>query len=235
MPVVGVVIPTLNEADYLPPLLEDLAAVALPLDIVVADGGSRDDTRALAAAQGARVVEAAGGRGMQLRTGAQAASGAWLCFLHADVRLPPPARRDLERAVLDPDCDAAVWRLAIGADGWWFRVVEWGAARRDRWGGLPYGDQGLLVRRTLYDAVGGFPPLPIMEDVALVRALRRQATLRRLPSVVRVSARRWRREGAFRAWLRNAVLVSAYLLGVAPERLVRWYRPDHANRPSALP
>ena len=225
-PTVGVVIPTLNEADHLPLLLEDLAAVALPLEIVVADGGSSDATPALAAAAGARVVPTASGRGTQLRAGARAVRGDWLCFLHADVRVPALARRDLERAVADPGCHAAVWRLAIAAPGWRFRALEWGAARRDRWGGLPYGDQGLLVRRALYDAVGGFAPIPIMEDVALVRALRRRAPLCRLPSSVQVSARRWRREGALRAWLRNAALVSAYCVGVSPDRLERWYRPE---------
>lgn len=232
-PAVGVVIPTLDEADHLPPLLEDLGAVALSLDIVVADGGSSDGTRAIARAAGARVVETGRGRGTQLRAGAQAARGDWLCFLHADVRLPGPARDDLERAVVDPRCHAAVWRLVIAADGWWFRVVEWGAARRDRWGGLPYGDQGLLVRRALYDAVGGFPTIPIMEDVALVRALQGHTTVRRLPSLVQVSARRWRREGAFRVWMRNAVLASAFLAGVAPERLARWYQPERVDRGSA--
>jgi hypothetical protein len=168
------------------------------------------------------------GRGVQLRAGAGAVQGNWLCFLHADVRLPPPARRDLALVLRDSRCAAAVWRLRIDAAGWWFRVVEWGAARRQRVLGLSYGDQGLLVRRSLYDAVGGHPAIPIMEDVALVRALRARGVIRHLPSAVLVSARRWRREGPVWAWMRNAVLVSAFLAGVPPARLARWYRTEPA-------
>jgi len=225
-PQVGIVVPTLNEAATLDGLLADLAALQLPVDIVIADGGSADDTRDVARRGGARVVDAPRGRGSQLRAGAAVARGDWLCVLHADVRLPPDARRDLERTVHDPSCAAAVWGLRIDAPGWWFRAVEWGAARRVRYLGLAYGDQGLLMRRAAYEAAGGYPDHPIMEDVGLVRALRRRTPLRVLPSSVVVSARRWSRDGAVRGWLRNVALVSAYLAGVAPERLVRWYPPE---------
>lgn len=226
----GIVIPALNEAGSLPALLADLAALRPPADIVVVDGGSTDGTTDLAAAAGARVLRAAPGRGSQLLAGAAAARGAWLCFLHADVRMPEPARADLERTIADPTCDAAVWRLAIDARGWWYRAVEWGAARRHRLLGLAYGDQGLLVRRARYHAAGGYPPWPVLEDVALVRALRAGGSVRRLPSSLLVSARRWEREGPVRTWVRNTVLVSAYLAGVPPARLARWYRPEPGDR-----
>ena len=105
-------------------------------------------------------------------------------------------------------------------------MIELGARIRDRAGGLPYGDQGLLVRRSTFDRVGGYPEIPIMEDVALVRQIRRVARVRRLPHAVVVSPRRWRREGAVRGWCRNIALLTAYLAGVSPERLVRWYRAE---------
>lgn len=228
---VSVVIPTLNEAVSLPRLLADLAAVPVVREVIVVDGGSRDGTPALAAAAGARVIEAPVGRGSQLRAGAAAARGPWLCFLHADVRVPPDARDELAATAGDAGCQAAVWRLAIDAEGWWFRVVEWGTDWRSRLGGLPYGDQGLLVRRALYERVGGHPGIPIMEDVALARALARHTAVRYLRSALRVSARRWHREGPMRTWVRNGVLLGAYLAGLPPERLAAWYRPEPGTRP----
>ncbi len=225
MPTVGVVIPTLNEGANLARLLGDLCRVALPLEVVVADGGSRDDTVMIARSAGADVVSAPRGRAVQMNAGAAACSTEWLCFLHADVRLPDSARHQLEQTVMDPRSDAAVWRLAIEADGWRFRVLERGALVRDRVGGLPYGDQGVLVRRQLFERVGGYPDLPLMEDVAFVRALRRHARLTRLSAPIVVSARRWTDEGPLRAFLRNTLLLGAYMAGVSPHRLVRWYPP----------
>ena len=158
-----------------------------------------------------------------MNAGARQSRSEWLCFLHADVRLGDRARAALEETVADPSAQAAVWRLAIDQAGWWGRAVELGALLRDRLGGLPYGDQGLLVRRRLFEAVGCFPEIPIMEDVAMVRALRRRARLRRLEAPLVVSSRRWRRVGPIRGSLRNVALVSAYLAGMSPAMLARWY------------
>ncbi len=222
---VGIVIPTLNEASALPGLLEDLGKLPVPTDIVVADGGSTDDTVSVAEGAGARVVSAPQGRGPQLNAGAAVADGGWLCFLHADIRMPERARDELVCA-LESDTDAAVWELAIAADGMWPRVMEFGARIRDRFGGLPYGDQGLFVRRTLFEAVGGFPEIPIMEDVAMVRALRGRTRIERLEAPLLVSPRRWERQGPYRTWLRNLLLITAYHAGVSPTRMARWYRPE---------
>jgi len=163
-----------------------------------------------------------------LNAGARATEAPWLCFLHADVRFGARARKDLASIVANPHAHAAVWRLAIDAEGWWFRTVEWGARIRDRLGGLPYGDQGLLVRTSLFERLGGFPDYPVMEDVALVRAVRRSTALHRFSSSVVVSARRWKKEGPFRTQVRNVALIAAYLSGVSPHRLARWY-PNHST------
>ncbi len=223
---VGVVIPTLNEAAYLPGILNDVAHLAVPHEVVVADGGSHDDTLTVAREAGARVVVASRGRGTQLNAGAAAVESDWLCFLHADVRMPRSARAELERTVADTAVQVAVWGLRIDAGGFWPRFMELGNALRDRIGGLPYGDQGLLVRRELFATVGGFPPFPIMEDVAFIRTLRRRARIERLGAALGVSPRRWLREGPYRTWIRNSLLLSAYLAGASPQRLVRWYRPE---------
>jgi hypothetical protein len=102
--------------------------------------------------------------------------------------------------------------------------MEWGARIRDRLGGLPYGDQGLLVRRSAFERLGGFPDVPIMEDVAMVRALRSLVRIERLRAPLLVSPRRWQREGPYRTWLRNSLLITAYHAGVSPGTLARWYR-----------
>jgi rSAM/selenodomain-associated transferase 2 len=220
-----VVIPTLNEAGQLPGLLEDLDLLQLAADVVVADGGSADDTVAVAQAAGARVVGSNPGRAAQMNAGAARAAGDWLCFLHADVRVPAAARQELERAV-SAGAEAAVWGFSIDASGFWPRFMEVGTYLRDRLGGLPYGDQGLLVRRDLFDAVGGFPEIALMEDVALVRALKRRTRLERLAAPLLVSPRRWQREGPYRTWLRNSALMAAYLAGAGPDRLARFYPPE---------
>ncbi len=226
MPSVGIVIPTLNEARYLSGILADVGRLRVPTDVVVADGGSEDQTVEVAIREGVRHLMVPRGRASQMNAGAIEVTGEWLCFVHADVRMPDAARRELELTVGQRSADAAVWRLEIDATGAWPRVMEFGAALRDRLGGLPYGDQGLLVRRALFEAVGGFPQLPIMEDVAMVRALKRRTRVRRLAASLRVSPRRWLREGPYRTWFHNIFLISAYLAGVAPRRLARRYRPE---------
>lgn len=222
----SVIIPALNEVENLPGILQDLSKIEPRCEVVVVDGGSDDGTCETAMKAGVRVISARRGRASQLNAGATAARGEWLCFLHADVRMSDSARLALEEVVADARTDAAVWRFAVDGSGVWFRLVEFGALLRDRLAGLPYGDQGLLVRRDLFFAVGGFPRIPVMEDVAIVRALRSRVRIKRLRAPLLASPRRWHREGPVRTWLRNVALVMAYLVGVSPERLARWYRPE---------
>lgn len=210
----------------MPALLQDLAALTLPHEIIVADGGSTDGTRELAAGHGARVVCTARGRGRQLRAGVSMAAGDWLLVVHADARLSRAALAAAEAAMGGSGVQAACWPLAIAGHGWRFRFIEWGAALRWRLTGLAYGDQGLVVRRSLYEAAGGYPDTTIMEDVVLVRRLARLARVYRLGERIVVDPRRWRREGQLRGTARNALLLALFLAGVGPERLARWYRPE---------
>jgi rSAM/selenodomain-associated transferase 2 len=221
---IGVVIPALNEEQALSPLLADLQGLAreLPVDIVVADGGSEDQTRARAAAAGARVVGAPRGRAVQLNAGAAAARGEWLLFLHADSRLNPACKAALAAAVVDPHLQAAVFRFAIDLPRGWKQFIEWGQVARQALFRLPYGDQGLLVRRSRFQAVGGYPAIPVMEDVALVRRLRSLGPVATLPATLVTSGRRYRARGVVRTWLLHTALVSLYAAGVAPRRLAAW-------------
>jgi rSAM/selenodomain-associated transferase 2 len=225
--VIGVVIPTLNEASYLPGLLADLERLrkTVPLDVVVSDGGSRDETLAVAARYAARTIVGPAGRARQLNAGAAAAGGGeWLLFLHADARMPPPARRALLAVVVDaPVPEAAVFRFAIDLPPPWKGFIELGQALRERLYHLPYGDQGLLMGRELFQALGGYADIPIMEDVDMIRRVkRRRVDIRRLPAALVTSGRRYRARGVLRTWLRNVMLIGLYLMGVPPRRLARW-------------
>jgi rSAM/selenodomain-associated transferase 2 len=221
----SIVIPTLNAAADLGATLAALAeARADRTEIVLADGGSRDRTAALAEATGARVVAAPRGRGMQLAAGAAAAGGNWLLFLHADTVLPPGWTEAVREFAHDPANAqrAGYFAFRLDDDDPRARRLERAVAWRCRRLALPYGDQGLLIGRALYDAVGGFRPLPLMEDVDLVRRLGRDR-LAALPVAAVTSAARYRRDGYWRRPLRNLTCLSLYFLGLPPERIARLY------------
>jgi rSAM/selenodomain-associated transferase 2 len=221
---ISVVIPTLDVAGDLPSMLDALGGDRLIGEVIVADGGSADDTVAFACAAGARTLVAPRGRGTQLAAGAAAASGDWLLFLHADCRLAPGWQQAVEAFVAAPgaigragyfafaldDAAAAARRLE--------RIVAW----RCRALALPYGDQGLLISRALYESTGGFAAIPLMEDVDLVRRLGR-FRLAVLPATACASARRYREGGYIRRPLRNLACLSLYFLGVPPHRIARLY------------
>lgn len=228
--ILSIVIPTLNEAARLPALLADLSRWPAGHEIIVADGGSTDGTADLAQAAGCRVVSCLAGRGTQLREGARLARGEWLLFLHADVRLSAEALDEAATAIRDPSCVAAAWPLRLDIGGWPARLIEWGAAVRWRLAGLAYGDQGLLIRREVYHRVGGFPDLPLMEDVVLVRRLRREGGVRHFRLPIVADARRYLREGWLRRMGTNTWLLTLFSLGVPAERLVARYRPEPAPR-----
>jgi rSAM/selenodomain-associated transferase 2 len=220
----SVVIPTLDEAAALPSLLEDLRELGVaPDQVVVADAGSRDDTVAVAAAAGTRVIRAPRGRARQLNAGARSSRGEWLLFLHADSRVGADAR-DAVRQVLAGmlPVQAAVFRFAIDLPPVWRRLIEAGQVIRERWFGLSYGDQGLLVRRECFEAVGGFPELSLMEDVVMIRRLRRRFGVARLPAAVVTSGRRYRQRGVLRTGLAHVLLITLFAAGVSPARLIRW-------------
>jgi rSAM/selenodomain-associated transferase 2 len=201
-----------------------LGRAATVREVIVADGGSSDKTAAHARSAGARVIMAPRGRGSQLAAGAAAASGEWLLFLHADCRLEPGWENSVGAffAASNAASRAGYFDLALDdpapAARWLERIVAW----RCRALALPYGDQGLLIARALYDRVGGFTPLPLMEDVDLVRRLGRRRVAR-IGARCFASARRYRQDGYVRRPLRNLLCLALYLAGVPPARIVRLY------------
>ena len=215
----SVVVPTLNAAATLEDCLARLSDVR---DVVVVDGGSRDSTQAIAAASGARLVVTEPGRGGQLRLGAEAARGDWLLFLHADTILAPGWRAAAERHMAGGEGGAACFRFRLADPVWQARWVERAVAARVALFGLPYGDQGLLIPRSLYDRVGGYRPLPLMEDVDLVRRIGRRR-LALLGEQAWTGAERWRRDGWLARPARNLFCLGLYALGMRPERIARFY------------
>lgn len=219
----SVVIPVLNAERALPgclaALMEGLEA-GLIRELVISDGGSSDATVRIAEEVGAVVVTGPASRGGQLRRGVEAAQGEWLLLLHADTQLAP-GWTDAVIAHMQGQ-GAAYFRLAFASSALAGRFVAGWANLRSRWFGLPYGDQGLLISRAQLDAIGGVPDQPLMEDVALARALRGQ--LHALPVIARTSAERYGTEGWCRRGCRNLWTLARYLAGSDPERLAQDYR-----------
>lgn len=222
---ISVVIPTLNAASELPTTLAALAGSRLVRETIVADGGSTDGTTSIACAAGANIIAAPRGRGVQLAAGAAAATSDWLLFLHADCRPAAGWESAVAKfvAMMDAPLRAGYFELALDDASPAARRLERIVAWRCRALALPYGDQGLLIARALYDAIGGFSPIPLMEDVDLVRRLGRRR-LAPLGTDILASARRYRKDGYLRRPLRNLLCLSLYFGGVAPGRIARIYR-----------
>lgn len=242
---VSVVVPTLNEEANVRRAVESArddasSSSSAPLEVIVVDGGSVDNTVAEARKAGATVLASPRGRAAQCNAGARAARGDVLVFLHADSILPPSYRAHIDRAFEPrPGGRAREWGafgFRLGADerpstalrslvrAAPRRVLECLVNIRSRLFRMPYGDQGLVVRRDTFEAIGGFPAMPFMEDFELVRRLRRRSAPAHLPASVTTSARRWDAMGLIRVAATNQIIVLGYLCGVPVERLAAWYR-----------
>ncbi len=220
---VTVVIPALNEEDL---LAEAIGSVRADAEVIVVDGGSSDTTVAVAKSAGARVVPGPRSRGAQLAAGAQAASGDWLVFLHADTRLETgwtEALRGLDEAVV-----GGAFRFAVDSKRPCYRWIEAGVRLRCAVLRLPFGDQGIFARRATFTRLGGFMPLPIMEDVDFARRLGRVGRLAFPPIHAITSPRRWDERGVLATTLLNWLLVGLYAAGYPCERLARLYGPRSA-------
>ncbi|MGE0815321.1 MAG: TIGR04283 family arsenosugar biosynthesis glycosyltransferase [Vicinamibacterales bacterium] len=227
-PLVSVVIPVRGDAGPLGRLLAQLTATP-EVEVIVsaaADAGTGAATGPLHAARpDVRWVEGPAGRGTQLNRGAAGASGAWLWFVHADSVVPPgwlEAFRTL-------DAEAAVaggsFRFRLDSPAWQARLLERGVALRVRLFDLPYGDQGIFARRAVFQSIGGFLPIPLMEDVEFIRRLKRHGRLAHLTLGLTTSARRWEARGWVRQSAANLATLGLYGLGVSPDRLARRYDP----------
>jgi rSAM/selenodomain-associated transferase 2 len=218
----SVVIPALDEAERIAAAVD--SARAADVEVIVVDGGSSDDTAERAAAGGARVITAPRGRARQLDAGARASLGEALLFLHADTLLPAGYDAAVRRALRDPRVVGGAFRLRFDQATRALRWIERGARLRVALFGLPYGDQALFVRRATLAAIGGIPQVPVLEDLDLVRAMRRQGRLALLPLDAVTSARRYLARGPWRTAWRHALGALAWSIGMDRARVAAWVR-----------
>ena len=218
---ISVVIPALEVGEALRPTLDSVKGCVD--DLVVSDGRSSDHTAAYAKQSGATVVVGERGRGQQLRRGAEIATGDWLLFLHADTVLEEGWIDEARQFMAKNGEKSAVFSFALDDPNPWARMIEKGVALRCRLLALPYGDQGLLISRALYDSIGGYKPISLFEDVDIIRRLGRRRLVR-LNSAAVTSSVRYQRGGFLRRPLKNLMLLLFYYLGISPEKLARLYK-----------
>ena len=225
-PFLSVIIPVLNEALTIQETLRSTGGDP-GVEVIVVDGGSRDQTAELVRRAGAVLLNSPPGRARQLNSGAAAARGEVFLFLHGDTRLPAGFVRRVRETMARPGVAAGAFQLAIDAPQKRFAWIARTANFRARFAQLPYGDQALFLRAALFRELGGFPDLPIMEDFALVRSLRQQGRIHILDEQVITSARRWLRLGVWRTTCINQLMVAGFLLGLPGDFLAKIYGAVH--------
>ena len=227
---ISIIVPALDEEQEICQTLE-AARRGSSVELIVVDGGSADSTASLARKSGAVVINSSGGRAAQMNAGARAATGDMLLFLHADTRLPERYDGHVRRILRQKLVIAGAFKLCIDSPGPSFRLVETLANFRSQCLGMPYGDQGLFIRKDAFLAAGLFAHMHLMEDYEIVRRLRRSGRIVVAPAAATASARRWLKVGVLRTTLLNQVIILAYHLGVSPDRLARWYRSSKRQIP----
>ncbi len=219
---ISVIIPVLNEAAAIERTV-DRVKEAAGIEVIVVDGGSEDATVKLAQAMGVEVIISSPGRAVQMNVGAAIAKGDILLFLHGDSYLPYGYKDLVNSALAKPYTIAGAFQLGIDADQLGVRLVEKMANLRSQFLGMPYGDQAIFLKASVFQEVGGFPNLPIMEDFELMRQLRKLGKVNIVPAKVITSGRRWLKLGVFKTTLINQVAIIGYFLGVSPSKLRDWY------------
>ncbi len=222
IPRISVIIPVLHESGTINGTIAQLEALAgeTPIEILVADGDPAGDTLAAISSADIGKIRCSPGRGVQLNAGAAEASGDIFLFLHADTLLPPGAGRRIAAVCADAGIAGGAFDLAIDSPRRVFRIIEKAASVRSRATRIPYGDQAIFIKADIFRSVGGFRHIPIMEDIDLMRRLKRRGhRIRFVDAPVRTSPRRWESEGILYTTLRNNSLSTLFYLGVSPERL----------------
>lgn len=219
---ISVIIPTLNEENTILRTLDALSRLS-PDEIIVVDGGSTDRTRETAAERRSIVISSARGRARQMNRGAKEANGDVILFLHADTLLPPSAMEDIRAALSDPECIGGRFDVELEGDHWALKWIGMMISLRSRVTKVATGDQAIFVRRKVFEELGGFPDIPLMEDIAFCQMLRKNGRLACLKSRVVTSARRWEKEGVWRTILKMWTLKLLFLAGISPFRLKQFY------------
>ncbi|MHC4174022.1 MAG: TIGR04283 family arsenosugar biosynthesis glycosyltransferase [Planctomycetota bacterium] len=223
----SIIVPVLNEMDQISPLIEHIHNQGFgPLcEVIVVDGDPQGSTVKIIQDEDVIVITTEKGRGRQMNAGAAVARGEILIFLHADTTLPDNALEKISRALQDRDYVGGAFDLRIDSDRLFLKYIAARANLRSRWNRIPYGDQAVFIRKKYFDQIGRFKEIPLMEDVDLMRRIKKdQRKIYILPDKVTTSARRWERNGALYTTLTNQMLAALFYLGVSPHRLAKYYR-----------
>ncbi|TWT60347.1 TIGR04283 family arsenosugar biosynthesis glycosyltransferase [Rubinisphaera italica] len=223
---ISIVIPALNEAERIGRLIDSLRNLPdfgeLNCEIIVVDGGSQDETFE-AAKNADLVLKSSRGRAIQQNTGTEQARGEILLFLHADCELTAGTLLDAKSQLVKPGVIAGCFSQKIDAASYRYRAMEWGNRQRVRWLGWSYGDQGLYLKRDIFNSLGGFPQEPFLEDLIFSKRLRKLGRIAVSRQKIIVSPRRWQKQGLFRQTLRNWTIITLAHCGVSPTRLAKMY------------
>lgn len=221
---ISVIIPTLNEEDNIGRCIQTLRSEDPCCEVILADGGSTDRTVEIAGAyEGVRIVKTGRGRGLQMNKGAAAAGGEVLLFLHADTRLEEGWTRAIVSLLDDRSVAGGAFSFQVDSLDRHYRLIELWVSVRCRIFKLPYGDQGIFVRRDIFDGLGGYREIPLMEDVDIIARMKRAGRIVILDTKAFTHHRRWAREGWVRASLMNQMIMVMYRLGLDPDRLAKIY------------
>ncbi len=223
----SIIIPVLKEQDRINSLIEHVHSQGYEgaCEIIVVDGDPQGGTIKVIQDEDVISITSKKGRAFQMNTGAELAHGEVLIFLHADTKLPPNALEKISQVLEDAKYVGGAFDLGIGSDRLFLKYIAARARFRSRLNRTPYGDQAIFIRKSYFDKIGRFKDIPLMEDVELMRRIKKRGDeIFILRDRVKTSARRWEKEGIFYTTLRNQVLVSLYYLGVRPDKLAKYYR-----------
>lgn len=223
----SIIIPVLHEADKINHIIEHIHSQnqEYSYEIIVVDGApERDTINAIDIKNHVRPLVSGQGRAMQMNAGASIARGDILVFLHADTLLPDGGLEEIDQALKDEAYIGGAFDLGIDSDEVIFKIISFVASLRSRLTRIPYGDQAIFIRKEYFHRVKGYPDIPLMEDVELMRRIKRQGDkICIIPDRVVTSPRRWKKEGILYTTLRNWTILLLYMLGISPFRLKRFY------------
>lgn len=225
----SIIIPVLNESSIINQTIEHIYHIGSEFDreIIVVDGDM--DGRTIKSIKREEVIKTVSrkGRGMQMNKGASVARGDILLFLHTDTELPEDAFRTISSALDKKEYVGGAFDLGIKSDRFVFRIIEKAVYIRTRLTGIPYGDQAIYIKKDFFKKINGFKEIPLMEDVELIRRIKKSGyEMHLIPQKVQTSPRRWEEEGVIYCTLRNWVLITLYSFGVQPAKLVKFYYRD---------
>ncbi|UCH64847.1 MAG: TIGR04283 family arsenosugar biosynthesis glycosyltransferase [Ignavibacterium sp.] len=221
MPKYSIIIPTLNEQEFLPRILDSLNGFDEDFEVIVADGGSKDDTINIARKHSVILCSSEKGKGLQLIKGVEGSSGDILVFIHADTFLPKNAFKLINEYMINRGCEIATFRMKFDDKGLLFKIYSWFTRFDSVF--TTFGDQGVIITKNFYEEIGGFPEFSIFEDVELLRKARKKTRIVKLPACVTTSARRLKKNGVVLTQLLNAIYILRYFSGTEPSKIYDKY------------